>query len=96
MCLLWHRNSACRAAIRTASDAADWEGRRSCPEDGDGPVTRPARFTQSDLTRAVKAAEKAGLCVAGYEIRPDGTIKVLTGNGEPANDRNPLDRVLNR
>jgi hypothetical protein len=59
-------------------------------------VTRAARFTQADLTRAVKAAEKAGLCVAGYEIKPDGTIAVLTGTGVAANDSNPLDRVLSR
>lgn len=57
-------------------------------------MTRAARFSQADLTRAMKAAEKAGLCVAGYEIKPDGTIAVLTGAAVPANDRaNPLDRL---
>jgi hypothetical protein len=60
-------------------------------------MTRPARFSQSDLTRAVKALEKAGMSVAGAKINPDGTITVLTGEPQAANDRlNPLDRVLHR
>jgi hypothetical protein len=59
-------------------------------------MTRPARFSQADLTRAVKACEKAGLCIAGVEISPAGAIRVLTSAGEAANDReNPLERHLN-
>ena len=55
-------------------------------------MTRAVRFNQTDLTRAVRAMEKAGLKVAGAEIAPDGTIRVLTGG--VANDRrNPLDRL---
>lgn len=57
-------------------------------------VTKATRFTQADLKRAIDAVRKAGLCVAGATIGPDGSITVLTGNGEPANDRtNPLDRL---
>jgi hypothetical protein len=58
-------------------------------------MTKAARFTSADLTRAVKAAERAGLSVCGYEIEPDGTIRVLTGLPTPANDRrrNSLDRL---
>jgi hypothetical protein len=57
-------------------------------------VTKAARFSQADLTRAVKAIEKAGLQVAGAEISPEGAIRVLTAAGVPANDRgNPLDRL---
>lgn len=41
-----------------------------------------ARFSQSDLIRAMKAAEKAGYRVAGYEIKPDGAIKVELGEHE--------------
>ena len=60
-------------------------------------MTRPARFSSADLTRAVNAMRKAGCCVAGAKIEPDGSITVLTGTGEAANDRrNPLDRVLSR
>jgi hypothetical protein len=43
----------------------------------------------------MRAAEKAGYCVAGYEIKPDGSIKVTITppGGIPANDINPLDRL---
>jgi hypothetical protein len=61
-----------------------------------GEVTKPARFTSADLTRAVNAMRKAGLCVAGAKIEPDGSITVLTGDNEAANDRNPLDRILSQ
>lgn len=58
-------------------------------------MTKAARFSQADLTRAVKACEKAGVQVAGYEIAPDGTIRILTGRPGAANDvGNPLDRIL--
>jgi hypothetical protein len=58
-------------------------------------VTRAARFTQSDLTRAIKAMEKAGVQFAGAKIHPDGSITVLTGPPDAANDKgNPLDRIL--
>lgn len=58
-------------------------------------MTRPARFTQTDVTRAIKALEKAGLSVSGTKIMPDGSIFVLTGPPNAANDRaNPLDRLL--
>lgn len=57
-------------------------------------MTRPARFTVADIARAVKALEKAGYKVAGAEISPEGSIRVLTGDALPANDRgNPLDRL---
>lgn len=57
-------------------------------------MTRAARFSQADLTRAIKACEKAGV-QASYEISPDGTIRILTGKDRAANDgENPLDRVL--
>jgi len=60
-------------------------------------VTRPARFSQTDLTRAIKAFEKAGLHVAGGKISPDGTIQILTGQASAANDSAPnkLERYLN-
>jgi hypothetical protein len=46
----------------------------------EGGVSKAARFSQADLIRAVKAAEKAGYRVAGYEIKPDGAIKVELGD----------------
>jgi len=45
-------------------------------------VSRAARFSQADLIRAMKAAEKAGYRVAGYEIKSDGSIKVELGEQE--------------
>jgi hypothetical protein len=61
-------------------------------------VASRARFTQAELVRAIEAVQKAGLLVGGAKIEPDGTIVVLTAapGAIPANDRNPLDRVLNR
>jgi hypothetical protein len=45
-------------------------------------MSKPARFSQADLLRAMKAAEKAGYRVAGYEIKPDGAIRVELGEQE--------------
>jgi hypothetical protein len=59
-------------------------------------MTRAARFTSADLTRAVSAMRKAGCCVAGAKIEPDGSITVLTDIAKAANDANPLDRVFSR
>lgn len=57
-------------------------------------MTARARFSQADLDRALRVAERHGLGIAGYEIAPDGTIRILTGAPQIANDmRNPLDRL---
>lgn len=50
-------------------------------------MTRAVTFTQAQMRRAIKAAESAGLRVVGVTVRPDGTIRVETGdNGERAVD----------
>jgi hypothetical protein len=36
---------------------------------------RPAKITQADVARAMRAAKQAG--AAGIEIKPDGTILVM-------------------
>ena len=41
-------------------------------------MTRPNRFSQTDITRAVKAVEKVGLCVSRVRIEPDGAITQIT------------------
>jgi hypothetical protein len=57
-------------------------------------VTRPARFSQTDLTRALRSVDKAGLRGAVVELTPDGRIVILTAERAAANDRrNPLDRL---
>jgi hypothetical protein len=48
-------------------------------------VTRAARFRESDVTRAIKAAEKAGLCVARVRFTPDG-FEVVAGEPEAADN----------
>jgi hypothetical protein len=48
-------------------------------------VTRAARFSSADLTRAVKAMEKAGLCVARVKFTADG-FEVVAGQPEEQTD----------
>lgn len=49
-------------------------------------MSKAARFSQSDLIRAADAMRKAGLRVRATEIAPDGTIRILTEDGEEADD----------
>ena len=51
-----------------------------------------ARFTQAEITRALKAAEKLGPDVA-VDILPDGTIRLTRGGPKPA-EPPPEDRRL--
>ena len=58
---------------------------------------QPARFTQADLTRAIKAALAAGLHVTSTRIDSTGAIEVICGNaGEAAKAATPLDEWLSR
>lgn len=36
---------------------------------------RPAKFTQADVARAIRAAKQAD--AAGIEVQPDGSIRIL-------------------
>ena len=46
---------------------------------------RISTFRQSDVARAVKAAQAAGLAIGTVEITPDGTIRlVITDTGATA------------
>jgi hypothetical protein len=51
-------------------------------------MTRPARFTSADLTRAITAFERAGLCVARARIEPNGAIEIVAGDPEKADNTN--------
>lgn len=46
-------------------------------------MTRPARFSQRDLTRAVKAAQAAGLVISHIEIDSSARL-VMLRDGAPA------------
>jgi hypothetical protein len=48
---------------------------------------RPARFTQADIARALRAVEQTGARVA-VEITPDGMIRIVpTGDDVTTADR---------
>lgn len=39
-------------------------------------------FRAPDLKKAIKAAQDMGLAVTGYEITPEGGLRVMTGTEE--------------
>lgn len=39
-------------------------------------MNRPARFRPSEVTRAVRAVEKAGVAIGAVDISPDGAIRI--------------------
>lgn len=43
-------------------------------------TARRSAFKQAEATKALKAASRAGLTPSGYEITPDGTIRVMFGS----------------
>jgi hypothetical protein len=53
-------------------------------------------FRQSDISRAMKAAQAAGAEVAAIEIDQDGRIKIVIGKptDEPAARPNPWDDAV--
>lgn len=57
-------------------------------------MTRPARFTQSDIKRAMSAARQAGFNSPRVILRPTGEIEIITGQQpKPANDDDGEDLV---
>jgi hypothetical protein len=55
----------------------------------------PARFTQADVARSIRAAKQAGAGVV--ELRPDGTIRInlnSTGDKPEARDEPEEEVVL--
>jgi hypothetical protein len=53
----------------------------------------PARFTEADVRRAIRGAQKAKIAIAAVEIAPNGCIRVIPGIPTPvaASATNPLD-----
>lgn len=57
-------------------------------------MNRPATFKQADITRALKAAEKAGFVVARFEVDQAGKL-IVYGDGAPGQAAsNEWDEVL--
>jgi hypothetical protein len=54
-------------------------------------MTQPARFSQADIERAVKAVRKAGFKNGTVEVDRLGNIKINFGNGATGAQRNPWD-----
>jgi hypothetical protein len=52
---------------------------------------RPARFSPSDVRRAIQGAMDAGLSVARVEIDQDGKIVIVSGEGRPKETTTPFD-----
>ena len=46
-------------------------------------MRRPAKFTEADVARAIKAAQKAKVPIACVRIEPDGTILIIPGFPTP-------------
>jgi hypothetical protein len=59
--------------------------------------SKPRKPRKPTLARVAREASKAGIEVGRYEIKPDGTVVVVTGKPEPAEADNPwladLDKV---
>lgn len=58
------------------------------------PSTTPIR--QSQITRAVKAVQAAGVPVGRVEIGPDGTINIHTDAGKVETDDDALNEWLKK
>jgi hypothetical protein len=48
------------------------------------------------LASVAKQASKAAIAVASYEVKPDGTIVIITGTPDPATESNPWLAELDR
>ena len=58
---------------------------------------KPRKLRKPTLVSVAKAASKAGIAVARYEVKPDGTVVAVVGKPEPTEATNPwladLDKV---
>lgn len=54
-------------------------------------MTAPARFKQSDVMRAMKAAKKSGYPSPRVILRPNGEIEIICDAPRPANDSEEIE-----
>lgn len=59
------------------------------------PTRRRSRITQSEVTRALKAAVAAGITIGSFEIREDGSL-VVRAKGEEQDGTDILDLELKK
>lgn len=55
-------------------------------------MTRPARLTQSQVERAIKAARRQG--ASAVEVKPDGTIRISLSPVEKTDDHVEPEREI--
>jgi hypothetical protein len=79
------------AECRTAMSSPEWRDVPVPPLSELYPQRRKKSRGQSKPTLAnvTKQASKAGIAVVRYEIKPDGSIVVITDAGEPFTALNP-------
>ena len=53
------------------------------------PARKPSKPRKPTLASVAKQANKAALDVGRYEVKPDGTIVIVTGEPEPVEPENP-------
>jgi hypothetical protein len=58
-------------------------------------MSNKSRFTQADVTRAVRACLIAGMAVSRVKIKIDGSIVVYAA-GDAAVEANPCDRIFDQ
>jgi hypothetical protein len=51
-----------------------------------GAISKPTRKRKPTLAGVARQAAKAGIAVAAYEVRPDGTIGIITGKPDDRSD----------
>ncbi|WP_156527608.1 hypothetical protein [Bradyrhizobium stylosanthis] len=52
---------------------------------------RPAKVTQADLARAIRAAKEAG--ASAVSVGPDGVIRIILTGAAPTNPTTGLDEI---
>ena len=80
-------------AAETSALWREWSERDACAALSE---SKSVTVAKTDLPRrrptlasVAKQASKAAIAVARYEVKPDGSVVVVTGAGEPSTESNP-------